>query len=86
MFVNLKSLNESLSKKYIVEDINLTEAFDESFPKWLKDRIVTVKTFHEPGGYSKVPSQQRPSYRDSRKGEDAYSSIKEKKSVSKSFN
>ena len=78
MFVNLKSLNESLSKKYIVEDVNLTEAFDESFPKWLKDRIVTVKTYHEPGGYGKVPYEQRPEYKNSRSGEDAYSSIKDK--------
>lgn len=78
MFVNLKSLNESLSKKYIVEDINLTEAFDESFPKWLKDRIVTVKTYHEPGGYRKVPNDQRPRYKNSRKGEDAYLSSDDK--------
>ena len=85
MFVNLKSLNESLSKKYIVEDINLTEAFDESFPKWLKDRIVTVKTFHGPGGYSKVPSSQRPSYKKSRSGEDAYSSANDKNLFQKSL-
>lgn len=86
MFVNLKSLNESLSKKYIVEDINLTEAFDESFPKWLKDRIVTVKTYHGPGGYNKVPYEQRPTYKRSRKGEDAYLSSDDKSLFTKSLN
>ena len=83
MLINLKSLNESLNKKYIVEDISLTEAFDESFPKWLKDRIVTVKKYHK--NWHSVPSDQWPRYKNSRKGEDAYSSEDDKSLFQKSL-
>lgn len=84
MFVNLKSLNESLNKKYIVEDINLTEAFDESFPEWLKDRIVTIKKYQK--NWRSIPDDQRPRYKNSRKGEDAYSSSDNKSLFTKSLN
>lgn len=42
MLLNLKSLTESLDKKYKVDETlkeDLNEAFDESMPKWLKDRL-----------------------------------------------
>ena len=84
MFVNLKSLNESLNKKYIVEDINLTEAFDESFPEWLKDRIVAIKKYQK--NWNSIPDNQRPLYKNSRKGEDAYSSSNDKSLFTKSLN
>ena len=41
MLLNLKSLNESLENKYRLE-----EAFDESMPKWLKDRLGYENLYH----------------------------------------
>ena len=70
--VTLNRLTESLNKLY--ESNNLTEAFDESFPKWLKDRLITVRKYHEPGGYRSVSWQDRPEYINARSGDDAYNS------------
>lgn len=42
MLLNLRSLNESIEKKYSInkeKNIALVEAFDESMPKWLANRI-----------------------------------------------
>ena len=63
MFVNLNRLNESLERLY-ESNSSLTEAFDESFPKWLKDRLVTINKFHT-GDWSVrrgIPYDQRPDY------------------------
>ena len=53
--VKISNLTESLDRKY------LSEAYDESFPKWLKDRLNVVKEFHK-GNYYKTPRDQRPEY------------------------
>lgn len=43
MFVRLNSLNESLEKKYSLNESILTEAFDPSFPDWLKVGLIRSK-------------------------------------------
>lgn len=74
--ITLNRLTESLNKLYESNEQSLVEAFDESFPKWLKDRLITVKDFHGPQGYHKVQWQDRPEYLNARSGDDAYSSQK----------
>lgn len=62
MLINLKSLNESL-ERLSESNLPLNERFDDSFPKWLKDRLVTVKNSHS--GFNKakgIPYQERPDY------------------------
>lgn len=69
MFVNLKSLNESL-ENLCESNLPLNERFDDSFPDWLKDRIVKVKKSGM--GWDKrkdVPFDERPGYINAR---DAY--------------
>lgn len=63
MFVNLNRLNESLDRLY-ESNSSLTEAFDESFPKWLKDRLVTINKYHTGNWATKreIPYDQRPDY------------------------
>lgn len=48
MLVNLNKLNESLDKKYLTESEDLNETFSD-MPKWLKDRILTVKRMDQYG-------------------------------------
>lgn len=65
MAVRLRNLNESLDRLYESHDEPLTEAFNDSFPKWLKDRLVTTrKTFGTDKGkdreYSNVSRDERP--------------------------
>ena len=43
MFVKLNSLNESLERKYSLNESILTEAFDPSFPEWLKTGLIKSK-------------------------------------------
>ena len=83
MIINLKSLNESLEKKELIESRSINEAFDESFPKWLKDRILVVKQANN-SSWS-VPRDQRPAYKNTRTGEDAYASSAEKSLFNKSL-
>ena len=63
MIINLNRLNESLNRLY-ESNSSLTEAFDESFPKWLKDRLVTINKYHTGDWKSKreIPFDQRPDY------------------------
>lgn len=70
MLVNLKSLNESL-ENLCESSLPLNERFNDSFPDWLKDRLVTVKNYHH-GGYDKrknIPYNKYPAYINAR-GED----------------
>ena len=67
MAVRLRNLNESLEKLYESSNTSLTEAFDDSFPKWLKDRLVDVRKFHGTDkntdrDINAVPRANRPSY------------------------
>lgn len=66
MIINLNRLNESLDKLYEGNSSHspLTEAFDESFPKWLKDRLLTIKKYHTGGWAARkdIPYDQRPDY------------------------
>lgn len=75
MIVKLKNLSESLEAKQLNESYNtqLTEAFNDSFPKWLKDRLVTIRKYHgtdkendyegsRDRDYHSVPYKDRPSY------------------------
>ena len=67
MAVRLKNINESLERLYESSNTSLTEAFDESFPKWLKDRLIQVKNYHgtdktNDRDVGKVPRENRPSY------------------------
>lgn len=49
MLVNLRGLNESLERKYgLNEEIELDEAFGD-IPKWFKDRLLTTK-YYQGGG------------------------------------
>lgn len=63
MVTKLHNLTESIEKKY-----QLTEAFNDSFPGWLKDRLVKVKQWGGDTGwrnksdFSKVPREERPSF------------------------
>ena len=57
--IKVSNLTESLDKKYLLE------AYDESFPKWLKDRLNVVKEFHK-GNYYATPRDQRPEYYNAR--------------------
>ena len=43
--LKLNNLNESLEKIY-ESNAPLTEAFNDSFPQWLKDRLAQVRMFH----------------------------------------
>ena len=67
MVVKLKSLTESLETK-LSEDEQLTEAFNDSFPGWLKDRLTKVRQWGGDNGwknksnYRKVPADERPSF------------------------
>lgn len=76
MLLNLKALNESFENKFKLE-----EAFDDSMPKWLKDRLAysAIKggvsqvhsTKHKPyswsdGADSKFPEQERASFQKNR--------------------
>ena len=61
MLLKLNSLNESLEKKY-----KLDEAFDESMPKWLKDAIALsavnadLSSFYEPNANGSKDSHSGP--------------------------
>ena len=63
MVTKLHNLTESIERKY-----QLTEAFNDSFPGWLKDRLVTVRQWGGDQGwknksnFSKVPREERPSF------------------------
>ena len=67
--LTLKNLNESLNRLY--ESNELTEAWNESFPKWLSSRLSTLAKAHGTGrsgsGNSvgqmwSVPHSERPMY------------------------
>lgn len=63
MIINLNRLNESLDRLYESKP-SLTEAFDESFPKWLKDRLLVINKYHT-GDYAarrNIPWNERPDY------------------------
>ena len=61
MVTRLKNLNESLDRLYDFEEapsLNeslITEAYNDSFPDWLKDRLTAIRSYHgeqEPGASS----------------------------------
>lgn len=75
MLLNLKALNESFENKYKLE-----EAFDDSMPKWLKDRLAysairngnskthsnKVRSYIDNGASDKYPDQPVASFQQNR--------------------
>ena len=71
MTVKVRNLYESLEKKLNESnEVSLTEAFNDSFPDWLKKRLVQVRQFHGQPKSSgsndadpmNVPRENRPTY------------------------